>query len=581
MSHQLTIDERDDTKAEAGCRCHAIEDPDSDYHGCSCEGACPCHDVIDPETKAMGCGHPTTSVVACDEGTQHCAGCEREAREEQPDACPLDADCGEWQDGVCQLSTGTEVDSCPDCPLGDCPPSHPSAGCCPCPDAVSVRQQDEAFDEPSCRVCGCTSEHGCPGGCWWVEDPEGGDLCSTCAALLYPVVGPPTPAEQPTPAEASTAPAAATTTQAAEPPAPAEASTDQPPTRQPRRRHRWDPEGDRLRCRRCGLTGRMAPGPRGGTRLEVLEDGATEWQTEVGECPGQTDWRIPDDPTPAEEVASLDEDLAEERQLLDELAARPDSGLIEQVLSAGRVLAILAEAEIQRCAARTLTPHGEDCEHCAPQRRAILEWAVANGRLHFSRAQAAPPDQPPATQVIGVDRGHEPDRTVVQVLGDPAQAEHIGALEAQLGDARERLAELETRAAQVAPASGSVRRPLPEERQSVTHRFEVGGHKGYLIVGLYPDERPGELFLVISKEGSSLRGWADAWARSVSLLLQYGVPLEDLVKKFGGFTFEPGGWTAGPVGYARSIVDYVVRWMGHRFGGEAVQGEAEGERRAA
>lgn len=119
-----------------------------------------------------------------------------------------------------------------------------------------------------------------------------------------------------------------------------------------------------------------------------------------------------------------------------------------------------------------------------------------------------------------------------------------------------------------APASGSAqRRPLPATRDSITHKFEVAGHAGYVTVGLYPDGRPGEIFVVMGKEGATLRGFCDAWARAVSLLLQYGAPLEDIVRKFAGFSFEPAGFSSEPrLGHARSIIDYLVRWLALRFG---------------
>jgi len=111
------------------------------------------------------------------------------------------------------------------------------------------------------------------------------------------------------------------------------------------------------------------------------------------------------------------------------------------------------------------------------------------------------------------------------------------------------------------------RTPLPVERPSITHKFEVAGLKGYVTVGLYPEGRPGELFVVMGKEGATLRGFCDAWARAISLLLQYGAPLEDLVHKFSGFSFEPAGWTTNPsIGHARSIIDYLARWLALRFG---------------
>jgi ribonucleoside-diphosphate reductase alpha chain len=117
-----------------------------------------------------------------------------------------------------------------------------------------------------------------------------------------------------------------------------------------------------------------------------------------------------------------------------------------------------------------------------------------------------------------------------------------------------------------AQARKPYRRRLPDERMSVTHKFSIAGHEGYIHVGLYEDGSPGELFVTMSKEGSVISGLMDALATSVSLALQYGVPLEVLVRKFSHMRFEPSGWTPnGDIPYAKSIMDYIFRWMGLRF----------------
>ncbi len=111
-----------------------------------------------------------------------------------------------------------------------------------------------------------------------------------------------------------------------------------------------------------------------------------------------------------------------------------------------------------------------------------------------------------------------------------------------------------------------VRKRLPDTRVSLTHKFSIEGHECYITVGLFEGGRPGELFISMAKEGSTLSGMLDAFARSVSLLLQYGAPLSHLVEKFAYMRFEPSGWTGNPeIGMAKSIVDYVFRWMGLRF----------------
>ncbi len=110
------------------------------------------------------------------------------------------------------------------------------------------------------------------------------------------------------------------------------------------------------------------------------------------------------------------------------------------------------------------------------------------------------------------------------------------------------------------------RERLPDTRQSITHKFNISGHEGYLNVGLYPDGRPGELFITMAKEGSTVGGLMDSFGTAISLSLQYGVPLEVLVNKFGHTRFEPMGHTTNPdIRIAKSVVDYIFRWMGITF----------------
>ena len=120
--------------------------------------------------------------------------------------------------------------------------------------------------------------------------------------------------------------------------------------------------------------------------------------------------------------------------------------------------------------------------------------------------------------------------------------------------------------AAVAGISQPVRRKLPDERQALTHKFDIAGHEGYITVGLFEDGSPGEIFLVMAKEGSTISGFADAFAQAVSYALQYGVPLQVLVDKFSHVRFEPSGLTKNPdVRIAKSIVDYIFRWMATKF----------------
>ncbi|HKW69255.1 MAG TPA: vitamin B12-dependent ribonucleotide reductase [Candidatus Dormibacteraeota bacterium] len=112
----------------------------------------------------------------------------------------------------------------------------------------------------------------------------------------------------------------------------------------------------------------------------------------------------------------------------------------------------------------------------------------------------------------------------------------------------------------------AVRRKLPDERQAVTHKFDIAGHEGYLTVGLYEDGTPGELFVTMAKEGSTISGLMDAFATQTSYALQFGVPLKFMVDKFSHMRFEPSGFTKNKeIPIAKSIVDYIFRWMASHF----------------
>ena len=125
-----------------------------------------------------------------------------------------------------------------------------------------------------------------------------------------------------------------------------------------------------------------------------------------------------------------------------------------------------------------------------------------------------------------------------------------------------------------------VRRKLPDERRAITHKFSIGGHEGYITVGMYDDGAPGEIFITMAKEGSTISGLMDAFATAISFNLQYGVPLKFLVDKFAHVRFEPSGWTGNQqIPYAKSIMDYIFRWLGARFLGPEYAGD--GSRRDA
>ena len=115
-------------------------------------------------------------------------------------------------------------------------------------------------------------------------------------------------------------------------------------------------------------------------------------------------------------------------------------------------------------------------------------------------------------------------------------------------------------------ATPAIRRRLPDERRSLTHHFSIGGQEGYVTVGLYEDGLPGELFIRMAKEGSTVSGLMDSFATAVSLALQYGVPLKILCDKFSHTRFEPSGWSGNPkIGFAKSVMDYLFRWLELRF----------------
>ncbi|HTS33757.1 MAG TPA: vitamin B12-dependent ribonucleotide reductase [Thermoplasmata archaeon] len=122
------------------------------------------------------------------------------------------------------------------------------------------------------------------------------------------------------------------------------------------------------------------------------------------------------------------------------------------------------------------------------------------------------------------------------------------------------------KAASAAGPRGPARERLPNERKAVTHHFEVGGHDGYVTVGLYPDGRPGEIFFRVTKEGSTVNGLMDSLGLAMSMALQHGVPLKDLVRKLAHLRFEPAGATNNPkIRFAKSIPDYVARWLANEF----------------
>lgn len=126
--------------------------------------------------------------------------------------------------------------------------------------------------------------------------------------------------------------------------------------------------------------------------------------------------------------------------------------------------------------------------------------------------------------------------------------------------------EIDQEILEIKPLSSSIRRKLKEDREALIHKFSISGTEGYLIVGLYEDGTPGEIFIQIAKEGSTLSGLLDSFATSISLGLQYGIPLNRFIEKFSHTRFEPSGWTKDAnIKFASSILDYIFRWLENRF----------------
>jgi ribonucleoside-diphosphate reductase alpha chain len=146
-------------------------------------------------------------------------------------------------------------------------------------------------------------------------------------------------------------------------------------------------------------------------------------------------------------------------------------------------------------------------------------------------------------------------------------SEEVAGADAETDALRRRISDLEREVQQLrAAATQPSRNRMPDTRVSLTHKFEIAGHEGYITVGLYENGQPGEVFVQMAKEGSTIGGLMDTVATLTSLALQYGVPLESLVKKFAYQRFEPSGFTRNPdIRNATSITDYIFRWLGCQF----------------
>ncbi len=160
----------------------------------------------------------------------------------------------------------------------------------------------------------------------------------------------------------------------------------------------------------------------------------------------------------------------------------------------------------------------------------------------------------------------------VEGPASPAVAQQLAETQRQLATLEAQLAAMLHSSTQNADSPNAdappraMRHRLPSERASVTHKFSIAGHEGYLTVGLYPNSQPGEVFIRMAKEGSTISGLMDSFATAISMCLQHGVPLKLLCEKFAHTRFEPSGWTGNEqIGYAKSIMDYIFRWMQLRF----------------
>ena len=222
----------------------------------------------------------------------------------------------------------------------------------------------------------------------------------------------------------------------------------------------------------------------------------------------------------------------------------------------------------------------EGAPHLDDRHLAVFDCAFkpAQGRRsihHTGHIKMIGATQPFISGAISKTINVPQDATVEQIEQAYVDAWRLGSKAVSIyRDGSKRTQPLNTSRAEAPAESGRaapaqprpVRRKLPDERAAITHKFDIAGHEGYITVGLFADGAPGEIFLVMAKEGSTISGFADAFAQAVSYALQYGVPLQVLVDKFSHVRFEPAGMTKNPdVRVAKSIVDYVFRWIATKF----------------
>ncbi len=190
----------------------------------------------------------------------------------------------------------------------------------------------------------------------------------------------------------------------------------------------------------------------------------------------------------------------------------------------------------------------------------IMQAYVESWKLGL-KAVAVYRDNSKRSQPLSASQGKKEERPAVPAT--PAAAP-VAAVPAPVIPAPVAAAPAPAPQQEMFPGTG--RHRLPTERKSITHKFNVGGHEGYITAGMYDDGTLGEIFIKMSKEGSTLSGFMDGFAMAVSIGLQYGVPLKSLVDKFIHTRFEPSGWTPNPeIRYAKSVLDYIGRWLGGKF----------------
>jgi ribonucleoside-diphosphate reductase alpha chain len=216
-----------------------------------------------------------------------------------------------------------------------------------------------------------------------------------------------------------------------------------------------------------------------------------------------------------------------------------------------------AQSFISGAISKTINlPNSATVEQIAESYRLSWELGLKSNALYRDGCKLSQPLN--AT----IDSMDETDEEALEANGALDAADEM--LEASLADATSQTNVLERVIERV--IERPMRRRLPDTRQSLTHKFNVAGHEGYLIVGLYEDGSPGELFITMAKEGSTIGGLMDSLGTAISVALQYGVPVLSLVNKFAHQRFEPMGMTANrDIPFAKSLVDYIFRWLGMQF----------------